>query len=191
MVPRGMDTNTTERWLTTTVGALTLGLAVAVVAVYAWGRSIPEQQSATASAEFAVAPQRIWEVLGDPARRSDWRPRVDRVGRIDDDAEGRPVWRELAHDEDRFDFRIDAREPGRRITIAIAAPDQIGIAGGWDYRIEPSSAGSRLSVTETRRIANPLWRGMFHLRRDSHATVDQELDMLANFLGTEIRIEHR
>ncbi|MEM6931594.1 MAG: SRPBCC family protein, partial [Myxococcota bacterium] len=124
-------------------------------------------------------------------RRAEWRPQVDRVGRIDDDAQGRPVWRELDYEEDRFDFRIDAVEPGRHVAIAIAAPDQIGIEGGWDYRIEPDGTGSRVSVTESRRIANPLWRGLFHLTRGSHATVDQELDMLATFLDTDIRIEHR
>jgi len=186
-----MDADTTGRWLATLVGTLAIGLAVAITGVYAWGRAKPEAEEVRATAEFDVEAETLWAVLSDPTRRAEWRPGVDRVGRIDDDDRGRPVWRELDHDEDRFDFRIETDEAERRVGIAIAAPEQIGIEGGWDYRIEPTPGGARLTVTESRRIANPLWRGVFHLTRGSHATVDQELDMLATFLDTEIRIEHR
>ncbi|MEN0064959.1 MAG: SRPBCC family protein [Myxococcota bacterium] len=168
-----------------------MGLSFTIVGIYAWGRSFPEDEVVRSEAQFDLPPDALWEVLGDPSRRAEWRPSVDRVGRIDDDAQGRAVWRELDDDEDRFDFRVEVADPGRRIGIAIAAPDQIGIEGGWDYEIEPNGSGSRLVVTESRRIENPLWRGLYHLTRGSHTTVDQELDMLATFLETEIRIEHR
>ncbi len=186
-----MDADTTGRWLATALGAVAIGLAVAIVGVYAWGRSLPEAERVTSVGVLETPPDEIWAVLGDPRRRAEWRPGVDRVGRIDDDAQGRPVWRELDLDEDRFDFRFDVLEPGRRVAVAIAAPDQIGLEGGWDYRIERVDRGSRVVVTESRRIENPLWRGVFHLTRGSHDTVDRELDMLATFLDTDLRIEHR
>ena len=171
-------------------GVFTGAVVVGLVGVYVYGLSKPEVRVVTARAQLAgVSPEAVWAVLGDPAKRPEWRPRVDRIAHIED-RDGLAVWRELDHDEDRFDFVVVQSVAPSRLVLAVAAPEQIGFEGSWTYELAPGPKGSTVvSVTEEGKIANPLWRGIHNLRSGAWDTVEGELTMLSTHLGAPATVE--
>jgi uncharacterized protein YndB with AHSA1/START domain len=132
-----------------------------------------------------VPPQQVYALLSDYERRPEWRPAVARIGRIDDDGEGRQVWRELDGGDDRFDFTVVEEVPGERVVLSTASPDQIGYDATWAFTVHanPDVGGSTLEVVEVGEVDNPLWRGVFYLRSSPWQTVEQELRWVADALS--------
>ncbi len=176
---------TPGRWVATASALFAALLMFGVVAIYAYGRAQPERVEVAVRAELGSPPGEVWALLSDPARRPEWRPHIDRIGRIADDAEGHEVWRELDPSGDRFDFAVIERQPPRRVVLEVASVDQIGMEGRWTWVVEgdPEGPGSVVLLTEQTAIANPLWRGLNRLSRDPFLTVETEMGLLAAHLG--------
>ncbi|MCA9488542.1 MAG: SRPBCC family protein, partial [Myxococcales bacterium] len=69
-----------ERWLAPLTGVIAIGTGLSIVAVYAYGRSLPVEHEVTVIAWAPVPPEKAWELLSDPTRRPEWAPRVERIG---------------------------------------------------------------------------------------------------------------
>ncbi|MBX2802335.1 MAG: SRPBCC domain-containing protein [Myxococcales bacterium] len=170
-----------ERWIATGSAVVTFSVLLSAVGVYAYGRSLPADSVVTVQATLPEPPQHVWQLLGDPSRRTEWRPKVERVGRIDD-REGLPVWRELDASGDRFDFVVLESVPDRRLVIEVASPEQIGMTGRWIWTLAPDAAGTTLTLEESTAIDNPLWRGLDRLVRHPTQRAQTEVDLLAAHL---------
>ena len=164
-------------------------LAFGVVAVYFYGRAQPEAVEVSVRAELDSPRSDVWALLSDPMRRPEWRPFVDRIGRIADDADGHEVWRELDDSGDRFDFAVVERHPEDRFVIEVAAVDQIGMEGRWTWTLTDAGAGTVVELSERTAIDNPLMRGLNRLAHDPFDTVEQEVALLAEHLGSPHRIQ--
>jgi hypothetical protein len=172
-------------WLAPVTGALALGTAGAMVALHSYGASLPEEHRATATAEIPVSAERAWALLSDHRRRPEWRPNVARAGRLDD-VSGLPLWRELDHGGDRFDFVVLEEQPPE-LRLAVARPEDIGMSAEWTWTVEPlGPERARVSVTEVGRIENLLVRGWWGLTVGPWGGIEPDLVGFARALGAEV-----
>lgn len=176
-----------ERWLAPLTGAIAVGTGLAVVAVYAYGRSLPVEHDVSVSALAPVPPEQAWALLSDPKRRVEWVPDVEKVGQIGEVA-GRETWRELDPSEDRFDFSIvSATFPVWE--VAIARPEDIGMTGGWTWSLSAEGPGTRVTVRERGEIANLLFRGVWALRTGPWDAIERDAAAFSRALGGDGRVE--
>lgn len=176
-------------WLAPVSGALAMGLAGAWVGVYAYGSAVPERHRAEAVLRLATPPDRVWALVGDPGRRPEWHADIARIGRIED-RDGRPVWRQLDQEDDRFDLWVVASEPPRQVVLEIADPDQIGLEARWTWTLSPvASGGTEVRLVQEGAVDNPVWRGVWALRFGPYHVVESELTGLATFFGESARPE--
>ena len=177
------------RWIATVSALFTMLLAFGVVGIYFYGRAQPKTVEVSVQAELNKPQAVVWDLLADPSRRPEWRPFVDRVGQIADDNEGREVWRELDHSGDRFDFAVVSRLAPKRLVIEVSSVDQIGMEGRWIWELSSQGNETVIQLTERTAIDNPLWRGLNRLTRDPYETVEMEVGLLAEHLGSPSHIE--
>jgi len=164
-------------------GVFTMGLVGSVIGTYVYGSSQPEEHEVLAYVDVPVSVDEAYALLSDLEARPSWRPRVDRIGRIHDDGEGRQVWRELDHGGDRFDLKVMALTPPHEVVFATASPEQIGYDAVWTWHLRATDTGSLVTLTEVGEIDNPLWRGIFYLRSGPEETVLSELQLLSTRFG--------
>lgn len=171
-----------ERWLPPVVGGIALSTALAVVGVYAYGRWLPEHHEVTVRTVVPGEPAAVHALLADPSRRTEWAPRVVRVGRVDDDPLGRPVWRELDPADDRFEFAV-VTDAFPTMVTTVAKPEEIGMTATWTWTVAPAPGGVEVALTEAADIPNELFRGVWGLRYGPYAQVERDLGALAAHLG--------
>jgi hypothetical protein len=171
-----------ERWLAPTIGAIAMSSAVGLVAVYAWGMSVPEHYAATVVAQVPGDPVTVFAALSDPERRPQWAPGVARIGQVSDDLLGRPVWRELDPTNDRFEFSVVSAEFPVWCTTT-TKPEEIGVAATWTWTVAPAGTGTAVTLSEEGEISNPLFRGIWALRYGAYQQVEQDLAALSRHLG--------
>jgi hypothetical protein len=165
-------------------GALTVGASLAVVGVYLHGRNEPVEYVAAIETVVPAEPEAVGALLVDLSRRPTWRRSVERIGRVDDAADGREIWRELDPGGDRLDLVIDEIGPNR-LVIGVARPEDIGIHATWTWGVEPVDGGSRIRLTEEGSIENDFFRGWWSLRYGRYAAIEQDLSGFARALGAE------
>lgn len=166
-------------------GALATISALGLVGIYAHGRSLPAEHRTTVSAVLAAPPEVASALLTDLKRRPEWRPRVARIGRIEDAMDGRAVWRELDPGGDRFDFVVDELGPDR-LVIEVAQPVDLGFRARWIWQIEPSGTGSRVEVTEEGIVDNLFFRGWWSLVYGPYAAIEEDLAAFCRALGSPV-----
>lgn len=185
MSEQGRHDDEGEAPLAKAIGAVTALVVLTVVGVYGYGMSQPETHDVAGQLQLEASPTEVYAFLADFAHRPDWRPRVARIGRIQDDTEGHPVWRELDASDDRFDFAVVEQREGERIVLATASPEQIGYDATWTFEVAPGSQGTLLTAQERGTIANPLWRGLFYLQAGPWEGLEQELAWIAEGLDDD------
>lgn len=100
----------------------------------------------------ASSPETIWGVLTDLDGMPNWRRDVVGVERLPAEA-GMARWREQRRDGTPVVFEWTEAVPMQRLVIRRA-----GGGRAWVYRIQRVGDGTRLAVTEERRIGNPALR---------------------------------
>lgn len=178
-----------EAPLAKAIGAVTALVVLSVVGVYGYGVSRPVTHTLEGQLDLAAPPAEVYGLLSDFERRPTWRPQVERIGRIQDDDEGHPVWRELDASDDRFDFVVLDVVEGERVVLGTASPEQIGYDARWTFQVAPGPSGSRLVVEEVGTIANPLWRGLHYLQGGPWGGLERELHLVAAGLGEPARAQ--
>lgn len=139
------------RWVLGIVGVLiVIGLLVVVI-----GYMLPKAHVASMSARFAAPPDTIWKTLTDVRAFPQWRTDLARVELLPD--ENRQFgWREHGK-QDAISYRIETREPSRRLVTRIADRN-LPFGGTWTYELVPDGTGTRLTITERGEVYNPIFR---------------------------------
>lgn len=178
-----------ERWLAPLTGVITMGTGLAIVAVYAYGRSLPVEHEVTVVAWAPVPPEKAWELLSDQPRRPEWAPRVQRIGRVED-VQGRETWRELDASEDRFDFMV-MEEAFPTLEVATAHPEDIGMMGSWRWTLAAERDGTSIALTERGSIDNLLFRGVWALRTGPWKAIEEDAAAFSQALGGDGSVSRR
>lgn len=166
-----------------------VGILVGLVAL-AWvaGSLLPREHRATSRITLSQSPDTVWAVVRNPAALKDTWADLTEARRSVDNA-SREVWDEKVSG---FDMRLIVEEdtpPSRLVTRIDAAPDAV-FGGRWVYQLEPSGAGSTVTVTEEGWVGNPLYRLMSKLG-GQHRSIDGYLTALGKHFGQTVKPEHR
>lgn len=134
-----------------------LGTLVALCAlVYAVGAMMPEEHTATVTAEYHATPEAVWDVITQPRRFPEWRRGLKSVT-VDGDR--------VTEVHERFgelSYRMTVFDRPRGFQTAGAGGREQGFSGDWTFRLTPidGGAGTRLEITEHGRVFSPLFRVM-------------------------------
>ncbi len=164
-------------WIAPLSGAVAVAVAGGWVALYLYGRAVPAEGVLERSVVAQAPIEEVWALLSDPSRRPEWHPDVRAIARVED-RDGHAVWREVDEGGDRFDWLVVESTAPRRFVVEAADPEQLGIEARWTWDLAEEGDGTRVTLTERSRIANPVWRGAYVLRYGADAAVEAELDAL-------------
>jgi hypothetical protein len=141
------------KWVVVGVIALAVVLALATFI----GSRLAQSHRASVARTFPVAADVIWAAITDVEAFPSWRSGVKRVARLPD-RNGFPVWIEEGR-SGKMTLAIERMERPRILVGRIADPN-LPFGGTWTYEIVPDGAGSRLTITESGEIYNPMFRFM-------------------------------
>ena len=153
-------------------------IAVVIGLVAAIGAALPKSHTASRSAELTAPPETVWAIVTDPAHYTTWRRDLTKV-EVDPGSVLR--WTEYSG-SDRIKYQGEAAEPPSHFVARIADP-ALPFGGSWDYRIEPTPAGSRITITENGEVYNPIFRFVSRFVMGHTATIDKYLRDLAARTG--------
>ncbi len=165
------------KWLLVVVAVV----VVPVIAVALIGMTLPQNHTASRTADLKGPPDSVWSIITDVERYPSWRKEVDSVQRID--SAGKLSWREVSG-SDRITYEATAFEQPTHF-VARIADKGLPFGGSWDYRIEPGQTGSKLTITENGEVYNPIFRFASRFIMGHTATIDKYLTALAARTGTE------
>jgi uncharacterized protein YndB with AHSA1/START domain len=134
---------------------------------------------------FAVAPQRVWELIEDPHHMPRWWPGVARMEGVEEDRftqvmvtkKGRPV---------RLDFLlVESDPPWRRAwqqEVEGTPFARVLEAAITEVLLEPEAEGTKVTIAQHQKLRGYSKTGGFLLRRATRAKLDEALDGLERLL---------
>ena len=165
------------RWIAVVVAVI----AVLILAVVAIGYSLPVSHVAIVSTSIPAPPDSVWRAITTPSSYPSWRPGVT-VDMVDTSG-GRLAWRETS-DGETIGYVAEASEPRRRFVTRIADRD-LPFGGSWEYRIEPDSSATRVTITERGEVYNPIYRFVSRFIIGHTATLTDYMKALGRRFGSE------
>jgi uncharacterized protein YndB with AHSA1/START domain len=166
---------------------LSIGLAIVVavpLALLGLGALLPRDHVARVAIELTSPPERVFAVVSDFGGTARWRDDVKTV-EMKSGPPGTVRFVETGK-HGKITFELVSQEPPRRQVVRVVDDDQ-PFGGAWTWEIEPTSTGSRLTITEAGFIKNPLFRVMGKLFFSPSATLESYLSSLARELGEDAR----
>jgi|SRR6058998_274123 len=172
------------KWLLIVMGSLAgLFALMALIGVF-----VPREHRATSTVTLRQPAESVWKVVRDFGSSPTWWPDVKIVERLPDRG-GREVWRQKLSG---FDVPIIVLEsaPPRKLVTQID-PNAGGAFGGtWTYELTPDSSGTRIAVTETGWISNPIFRFMSRFILGYYGSLDNYLKALGRRFGDTVAPTH-
>jgi hypothetical protein len=163
-------------WLLISVVAL-IGL-IGVIAVV--GLFLPRKHTASRAASFRAAPVVVYGVISDVARGAEWRPGITAIDML---SEGDQGVRFREHGPNgAITFRVEDAVPGKTFVTRIDDTD-LAFGGAWTFALEPSGAGTSLTITEDGEIYNPIFRVLSRFFFSPTKTMEVYLAALKTRLG--------
>jgi uncharacterized protein YndB with AHSA1/START domain len=149
-------------------------IALVVAIVLLAGFLLPVEHTASARATIDAPPERLFAMLIDVERFSEWRTGVRQVEIL-----GRqPLrWREKGRHGTIVFERLEA-DAGRRLVTKIADPS-LPFGGTWTYELSPQTRGTLLTITERGDVYNPVFRVASRFVFGHTATIDSFLTDIA------------
>lgn len=130
-------------------------LASVLAAVLVGGLATPRSHVASRTIELTAAPLKVWSVIHTVADYSDWRDDIQSVTIASND--GGPLrWTEVGRQRS-VSYVATVVEPPHRFTSQIADED-LGYSGEWEFVITPTERGTRVTITESGQVGNPIFR---------------------------------
>ncbi|MEK6688441.1 MAG: SRPBCC family protein [Gemmatimonadota bacterium] len=169
------------------IALIVLGVLVGLVALTAAiGTALPRRHIAASEIVLPMAPDTVWTVVRNPAALVGTWPELTSAVRVKE-ASQREVWEEEV-DGFKMRYLITDPAPWRMITIILAEPDA-AFGGQWDYRVIPESQGTRVRVTESGWVGNPMFRVMMRIM-GTHRALDGYLTALGRHFGQDVTPVH-
>ena len=168
-----------KTWLLVIFGAL----AVLIVAVLVIGWLLPRNHQASRSVVVDQPPEAIWSVITDYAAAPEWRKDIASVRR--EERDGQTVWVEVSQNGDEIGYvTVESREPEHLVRRIVG--DDLPFGGDWTFEIEPAAAGSKVTITETGYVDNPIFRFVSVVFIGHTRFMDQYLRFLGERFGQTV-----
>ena len=169
------------KWILIAAGVIA-GLIMLVAII---GSLLPKNHTASRTAIINRPPDVLWQAMTDCSAFPQWRTDVKSV-EVLPERDGNKVWRENGKNGKLTLETIEASAPSR-LVLRIADPD-LPFGGKWTYELEPSTGGSRITITEDGEVYNPIFRFMSHLFFSQSATIETYLKALGKKYGEEVQV---
>ena len=158
---------------------LVLGALVSLLlAVVAFGYALPVAHVATGEAQLTAPPERVFAVVHGVEDYAKWRSDVEAVEIVA--RAPKLQWRERG-DNGTIAFELEGSDPPRQMVTRIA-DRTLPFGGSWTFVLQPSGAGTRLTITENGEVYNPLFRVMSRFVFGHTATIEKYLEDLQVYL---------
>jgi Polyketide cyclase / dehydrase and lipid transport len=132
-------------WILTGLACL---IALALLAMWLIGRTIPIGHVTAASIDLRQPPEVVWDLLDDVASYPSW-SRISKVERLPDQ-DGHAVWRQHFGRNSVVTHITASRKPA--IIEHTIADDAQYFSGLWIYELLPREGGCTLTLTERGEI---------------------------------------
>lgn len=157
-----------------------LGAVVGLAAII--GARMPREHVVASEIVLPATPDTVWSVIRRPEILIGTWPELTRSSRRPD-ALGREVWEQ---EVDGFAMRFLVTEPGPRWLVSTILPEEDAVFGGqWEYQAITVREGTKVRVTETGWVGNPLFRVMMAVM-GPHRSIDGYLTGLGKHFGQEV-----
>jgi len=172
------------KWVLIVAGAL----AVLIALMALIGAFVSRDHRATSTISLRQSPDNVWEVVRDIGGAPAWFTAMEKSERLPD-RDGHEVWRQKMSG---FDVPILVLEssPPRKLVTQIDPTAGGAFGGTWTYELIPDSGGTRVSVTETGWIGNPVFRFMSRFLFGYYGSLDMYLRALAKRFGETAEPRH-
>ena len=165
---------------------IVVGVAAGLIALMAIvGALLPKGHTAARTTVINKPPDVLWQAMTDCTAFPQWRTDVKSVEVLPDRG-GHKVWREDGKNGKMTLETIEASPPSR-LVLQIADPD-LPFGGKWTYELQPSAAGSRVTITEDGEVYNPIFRFMSHVFFSQSASIETYLKALGRKYGEDVQI---
>lgn len=135
---------------------LVVGLLIALIlVVLVGGLLLPEEHKASRTLVTKQSPQTIWETINDHANELKWRSDLTGVTSLGE-RNGKLVWQENYKDGNTVALMTTESSPPTRLVREIA--EEGPFSGRWEINIQPTQAGSNVTITEVGKVPNPFFR---------------------------------
>ncbi|MGH7678926.1 MAG: SRPBCC family protein [Gemmatimonadaceae bacterium] len=152
------------------IALIALGVLVLVIAVVTVvGYTLPQKHTASREQTYAADPAKVFAAITTPTEYPAWRTGVKRIDVLPDQ-DGKRRFREVGSNG-TITFVFDEIASGSRVVSRIA-DDSLPFGGKWTYELEPSGAGTKLTITEDGEVYNPIFRFMSRFVFGHHASLD-------------------
>jgi len=172
------------KWLLVVLAAL---VAIGAI-VLLTGSMIAREHRATSRIVIERPAAEVWPVVRDFAALPGFWPQMAKVERLPD-RNGVEVWKQTMKNGFDLPLLVTEDAPPRRLVTTIDAPAGSPFGGRWIYELEPTGAGTQVTVTEDGWIDNKLFRVVSRVT-GYHGTLDSYLKALGTRLGATVTPVH-
>lgn len=135
---------------------LIVGFLIALIlVVLVGGLLLPEEHHASRTLVTKQSPEAIWDTINDHANEAKWRSDIESVSTLAE-RNGKPVWQENYKDGNTLALMTTESKPPARVVREIA--EEGPFSGRWEIDIQPTPAGSNVTITEIGKVSNPIFR---------------------------------
>ena len=153
----------------------------ALFALYYMATDLPREHRASSAIEVAATPEELWPLVSDLEGQADWCAMIHSVS-VSETADGQKLYTQVG-DMGPMPLLITASEEPSRFKTEIQG-DDLGWGGTWEWTVEPTDGGSRVSIVEEGWVENPMLRFLSHRVMGLHYGMDQMLTLLAAEVGS-------
>jgi uncharacterized protein YndB with AHSA1/START domain len=155
--------------------AIVVGLPLLAFVV---GSMVPRDHVAKVAIDLASPPDRVWAIVSDFAKTTEWRSDVKSVTM----QPTQPVRFTEQSSQGDVTFELVSQDPPRRQVVRVVDDNQ-PFGGTWTWDLTPAGAGTSLTITEAGFVKNAIFRAMGLIFFSPYSTLETYLRSLARTLG--------
>lgn len=168
--------NETIIWIIAIIVGLFLLFALFVVVS---GLRSPVEHSVARRIQLKQSAEELWNTINDHEKETEWQPHLEYCKRLPD-IDGKPAWQLKLKGSGNPPMTLitTVSEPPYKLVGTISDQKKV-FDGRWIFELKPVHGATELTLTETAKINNPVFRGLYHLFGDPAMYLDQYLKALA------------
>jgi hypothetical protein len=159
------------------------GIVGLIVLVAIIGLLLPDKHIVSRQIVLKQNPQTIWDTITDIDNFPSWRKDVTKIERLPDQ-NGHRVHREHCGGMQITLEQMEAIPPQRM--VGRICDKSLPFGGGWTYELHGVEGGTRLTISETGIVRNPIFRFVSKFLMGHAATIDKYLKFLGEKFGEQV-----
>lgn len=154
---------------------------------FVYGRGLPREHTARSTVTLVATPDTVFQVIRNIGATSTWWSDMKSSRRLAS-ARGE-TWEENMGRDGVMTVRISRVVPGRSMVHTIVEEEGQGWGGTWTYQVEPTGAGTQVTIVEEGYVDSPYLRILGKLR-GKYRMLDSYLTSLGAHFGEPVTPRH-